>query len=172
MVTQDQAIAERLMKLRVHGGARTYYHDEVGFNSRLDALQAAVLKAKLPFLADWSARRRENAAYYTAAFADIAEIVPPFVDPANESIFNQYTIRVPRRDALKEHLAAKGIGHSVYYPLPLHQQQCFAYLGYPAGALPASEQAAAEVVSLPIFPELSTAQLDEVIAAVRGFFGK
>ena len=172
MVTQDQAIADRLMKLRVHGGARTYYHDEVGFNSRLDALQAAVLKAKLPFLADWSAKRRENAAYYTAAFADIAEIVPPFVDPANESIFNQYTIRVPRRDALKEHLAAKGIGHSVYYPLPLHQQQCFAYLGYPAGALPASEQAAAEVVSLPIFPELSTAQLDEVIAAVRGFFGK
>lgn len=172
MVTQDQAIAERLMKLRVHGGARTYYHDEVGFNSRLDALQAAVLKAKLPFLADWSARRRENAACYTAAFADIAEIVPPFVDPANESIFNQYTIRVPRRDALKEHLAAKGIGHSVYYPLPLHQQQCFAYLGYGAGSFPVSEQAAAEVVSLPIFPELSRAQLDEVIAAVRGFFGK
>jgi dTDP-4-amino-4,6-dideoxygalactose transaminase len=172
MVTQDRSLYERLMRLRTHGSVKTYFHEEVGFNSRLDALQAAVLRAKLPHLAAWSAKRRENAAYYTAAFADLAEVVTPTVDPANESIFNQYTIRVPRRDALKEHLAARGIGHAVYYPLPLHLQQCFAYLGYKAGAFPESERAAAEVLSLPIYPELTRAQLDEVVSAVRGFFGR
>ena len=172
MVTQDQAMFDRLMKLRTHGSVKTYFHDEVGFNSRLDALQAAVLRAKLPFLAEWSAKRRGNATFYDSAFADIGEIVTPFVDPVNESIYNQYTIRVPKRDALKAHLAAKGIGHSVYYPLPLHLQQCFAYLGYKAGAFPESERAALEVLSLPVYPELSRAQLDEVVAAVRGFFGR
>ena len=172
MVTQDQDLFDRLMKLRTHGSVKTYFHDEVGFNSRLDALQAAVLRAKLPFLAEWSAKRRENAKFYDAAFADIGEIVTPYVEPENESIYNQYTIRVPKRDALKEHLAAKGIGHSVYYPLPLHLQQCFAYLGYTAGAFPESERAAQEVLSLPVYPELSPAQLDEVVAAVRGFFGR
>ncbi len=172
MVTQDEDIYNRLMRLRTHGSVKTYFHEEVGYNSRLDALQAAVLKAKLPFLAKWSAKRRENAAYYNAAFADIAEIGTPYVEPASESIFNQYTIRVPRRDKLREHLSAKGIGHSVYYPLPLHLQPCFAYLGYKAGACPESEKAANEVLSLPVFPELTRAQLDEVVAAVRGFFGR
>jgi len=172
MVTQDEALAQRLLRLRTHGSVRTYFHEEVGYNSRLDALQAAVLRAKLPFLAAWSAKRRENAAYYSAAFTDVPELVTPFVDPANESIFNQYTIRVPRRDALKEHLTAKQIGHSVYYPLPLHLQPCFAYLGYRKGACPESEKAANEVISLPVYPELTRAQADEVIAAVRGFFGR
>jgi dTDP-4-amino-4,6-dideoxygalactose transaminase len=172
MVTQDEALFNRLMRLRTHGSVKTYYHEEVGFNSRLDALQAAVLRAKLPHLDKWSAKRRENASYYNAAFADVAEIGTPFVDPANESIFNQYTIRVSRRDDLKAHLAAKGIGHSVYYPLPLHLQECFAYLGYKQGACPEAEKAANEVVSLPVFPELSRVQLDEVIAGVRGFFGR
>jgi dTDP-4-amino-4,6-dideoxygalactose transaminase len=172
MVTQDEKLYNRLMLLRTHGSVKTYLHEEVGYNSRLDALQAAVLKAKLPFLAKWSAKRRDNAAYYNAAFADVAEIGTPYVDPANESIFNQYTIRVERRDKLREHLSAKGIGHSVYYPLPLHLQPCFAYLGYKAGACPESEKASNEVVSLPVFPELTRAQLDEVVAAVRGFFGR
>jgi dTDP-4-amino-4,6-dideoxygalactose transaminase len=172
MVTQDEALYHRLMRLRTHGSVKTYFHEEVGYNSRLDALQAAVLKAKLPYLARWSAKRRENAAYYNAAFADVPAIVTPFVDPANESIFNQYTIRVPRRDKVREHLTAKGIGHSVYYPLPLHLQPCFAYLGYKQGACPESERAANEVLSLPVFPELTSAQLDEVVAAVRGFFGR
>jgi dTDP-4-amino-4,6-dideoxygalactose transaminase len=172
MVTQDEPLYHRLMRLRTHGSVKTYFHEEVGYNSRLDALQAAVLKAKLPYLARWSAKRRENAAYYNAAFADVPAIVTPFVDPANESIFNQYTIRVPRRDNMREHLSAKGIGHSVYYPLPLHLQPCFAYLGYKQGAFPESEKAANEVLSLPVFPELTSAQLDEVIAAVRGFFGR
>jgi dTDP-4-amino-4,6-dideoxygalactose transaminase len=172
IVTQDERLYERLFRLRTHGSVKTYLHEEVGYNSRLDALQAAVLGAKLPFLAGWSAKRRENAAYYTAAFADIADITPPYIDPANESIFNQYTIRVAQRDALKAHLAAKGIGHSVYYPLPLHLQPCFAYLGYREGQCPESEKAAHEVLSLPVYPELTRAQLDEVVAGVRSFFGR
>lgn len=171
-VTQDEALFEALMKLRTHGSRRTYYHEVVGYNSRLDALQAAVLRAKLPHLAVWSARRRENAAYYTAAFADLADVTPPYIDPANESIFNQYTIRVPDRDALQAHLTAAGIGSAVYYPLPLHRQPCFAYLGYGEGTCPVSERAAREVLSLPVFPELTRAQLDEVVQAVRSFHGR
>ncbi len=172
MVTQDDALAVRLKRLRVHGGAKQYFHDEVGYNSRLDTLQAAVLSAKLPHLAGWSAKRRANAAYYDRAFADVPEVGTPYVEPVNESIYNQYTIRVPKRDALWEHLKGKGIGANVYYPLPLHLQPCFAYLGYREGQCPESERAAREVLSLPVFPELTTAQLDEVIAAVRGFYGR
>jgi dTDP-4-amino-4,6-dideoxygalactose transaminase len=171
MVTQDETIANRLMRLRVHGGLKTYYHDEVGFNSRLDSLQAAVLLAKLPHLEKWSAARRRNAAYYDAAFADMDEVRTPYVDPNNVSIYNQYTIRAKRRDELQDHLKAKGIGHSVYYPLPLHLQPCFAYLDYREGECTESERAAKEVVSLPIYPELTESQLDEVAGAVRSFYG-
>ena len=172
IVTQDAAISERLLRLRTHGSIKTYFHEEVGYNSRLDALQAAVLAAKLPHLAAWSARRRENAAYYDAAFADVAEVVTPYVDPLNESIYNQYTIRVERRDALQTHLKARGIGNAIYYPLPLHLQPCFAYLGYREGSCPESERAAREVISLPVYPELTTSQRDEVVEAVRAFFGR
>jgi dTDP-4-amino-4,6-dideoxygalactose transaminase len=172
MVTQDERLAQRLLRLRTHGGVKTYFHEEVGFNSRLDTLQAAILSAKLPHLARWSERRRENAGYYTSAFADIASIVPPVIASENESIFNQYTIRIPdgRRDALRAHLTAKGIGSNIYYPLPLHLQPCFAYLGYKEGQLPQAERASREVLSLPVYPELTRAQLDEVVAAVREFF--
>jgi dTDP-4-amino-4,6-dideoxygalactose transaminase len=172
IVTQDATIAERLMRLRVHGGAKQYFHDEVGYNSRLDALQAAVLRAKLPHLAAWSEKRREHARFYDTAFADVAEITTPYVDPRNESIYNQYTVRVPRRDELQAHLKSRGIGSAIYYPLPLHLQPCFAYLGYKKGQCPESERAAGEVLSLPVFPELTQAQLDEVATAVRGFFGR
>ncbi len=172
IVTQDDELATRLRRLRVHGGARTYYHDEVGYNSRLDALQAVVLAAKLPHLSHWSAGRRANAAYYSSNLADVPEVTVPWVDPANESIFNQYTIRVPRRDALQTYLKERGIGSSIYYPLPLHLQPCFAYLGYQAGQCPESEKAAGEVLSLPIYPELTSAQLDEVVGTVRAFFGR
>jgi dTDP-4-amino-4,6-dideoxygalactose transaminase len=177
IVTQDDAIAERLRRLRVHGGAKQYFHDEVGYNSRLDALQAAVLSAKLPHLAGWSAKRRENAAYYDAAFADLAArgvVLTPYVAPENESIFNQYTLRVAggRRDALQAALKAAGVGSSIYYPLPLHLQPCFAYLGYREGQCPESERAAKEVLSLPIYPELTRAQLDEVVAGVHAFFAR
>jgi len=172
MVTQDEALFETLLKLRTHGSRRTYFHEIVGYNSRLDALQAAVLRAKLPHLESWSAARRRNAAYYDAAFADLPEVVTPYIDPANTSIYNQYTVRVPQRDALQAHLKDRGIGCSVYYPLPLHLQPCFAYLGYQQGQCPESERAALEVLSLPVFPELTTVQLDEVIGAVRAFFGR
>lgn len=172
MVTQDAGLAERLRRLRVHGGLRTYFHEEVGYNSRLDALQAAVLSAKLPHLAAWSAKRRENAGFYDAAFAELSEVRTPVIDPLNESIYNQYTIRVPRRDELQAHLKSRGIGSAVYYPLPLHLQPCFAYLGYKEGSCPEAERASAEVLSLPVFPELTRAQLEEVADAVRSFFGR
>ena len=177
ITTQDERIAARLKRLRVHGGAKQYFHDEVGYNSRLDALQAAVLSAKLPYLAGWSAKRRENAAYYDAAFADLARnaaLTTPYVAPENESIFNQYTLRVPngKRDALQTFLKERGIGSSIYYPLPLHLQPCFAYLGYKEGQCPESERAEQEVLSLPVVPELPRQQLDEVVAGVRGFFAK
>ena len=172
MVTQDDALFETLMKLRTHGSRRTYYHEIVGFNSRLDTLQAAVLLAKLPHLEGWSEARRRNAAFYDAAFADVPEIVTPYVEPANTSIYNQYTLRADKRDALQGHLKGLGIGNSVYYPLPLHLQPCFAYLGYQEGQCPESERAAKEVISLPVFPEMTSAQRDEVVVAVRSFYGR
>jgi dTDP-4-amino-4,6-dideoxygalactose transaminase len=170
MVTSDDAAADRLKKLRLHGGAKQYHHDEVGTNSRLDTLQAAVLLAKLPHLAQWSAKRREHAGYYTKALAGVPQVKPPVVDPANEHIFHQYTLRAERRDDLAAHLKKEGIGHAVYYPVPLHRQPCFAHLGYKDGSLPHAEQASREALSLPIYPELTRSQLDRVIDAIRGFY--
>lgn len=170
MLTSDDALALRLRRLRTHGGLTKYYHDEVGTNSRLDTVQAALLLGKLPFLAGWSAARRERAAWYTARFASHPEIIPPAVDPANEPIFHQYTIRTRHRDALARHLAARGIGCAVYYPLSLHLQPCFAYLGHRAGSLPQSEAATAEVLSLPVYPELTEVQQQAVVDAVLEFY--
>jgi dTDP-4-amino-4,6-dideoxygalactose transaminase len=170
MVTSDDALAERLRRLRLHGGAKQYHHDEVGTNSRLDSLQAAVLLAKLPHLAAWSAKRREHAAYYTRGLADLPAVRPPVLDPANEHIFHQYTVRVERRDELQAHLKSRGIGSAVYYPVPLHLQPCFSHLGYRSGRLPESEGASGEVLSLPVYPELTRDQLDCVIEAIRGFY--
>ena len=170
IVTQDDALAERLRKLRLHGGARQYHHDEVGYNSRLDTLQAAVLLAKLPYLQGWSRARAERARRYTDAFTGHAAVCPPKIDPANEHIFHQYTIRVPRRDELQAHLKAQGIGNAVYYPLALHLQPCFAHLGYGRGSLPVTEAAMESVISLPIFPELTSEQQVAVIAAVLSFY--
>jgi dTDP-4-amino-4,6-dideoxygalactose transaminase len=130
IVTQDDALAARLRRLRVHGGMREYFHDEVGYNSRLDTIQAAVLLAKLPHLEGWSAKRREHARYYNEALAGVAGVRTPVVPPENESIFNQYTIRAERRGDLAAHLKKKGVGNKVYYPLPLHLQPCFSYLGH------------------------------------------
>ena len=177
LVTQDAHIAERLKRLRVHGGAKQYFHDEVGYNSRLDALQAAVLSAKLPHLAAWSAMRRANAAFYDSALAMLAQsgaLTTPYVAPDNESIFNQYTLRIAdgKRDALQTFLKANGIGTSVYYPLPLHLQPCFAHLGYREGQCPESERAAREVLSIPIYPELTRQQLDEVVAGINAYFSR
>ena len=172
VVTQSDELAKRIKRLRVHGGMKTYYHEEVGYNSRLDALQAAVLSAKMVNLKSWSATRRKNAGYYNAAFADLDDVRTPTVDPANECIYNQYTLRVAKRDALQSHLRDKEIGSAVYYPLSLHLQPCFEYLGYKRGAFPESERATQEVISLPVYPELKQSQLDEVVDAVRGFYGR
>jgi len=172
VVTQRDDLATRVRRLRVHGGMKTYYHEEVGYNSRLDALQAAILSAKLANLAMWSAARRKNASYYDAAFADLDDVRTPTIDPANESIYNQYTLRVARREELQAHLREKGVGTAIYYPLSLHLQPCFEYLAYKRGAFPESERATKEVISLPVYPELKQPQLDEVIEAVRGFYGR
>jgi dTDP-4-amino-4,6-dideoxygalactose transaminase len=170
MVTSDDQTAERLRKLRLHGGAKQYHHDEVGTNSRLDTLQAAILMAKLPRLAGWSASRRDHAAYYTATLTAVGPVRPPVVETNNEHIFHQYTLRVERRDALQAHLKGKGIGSAIYYPVPLHLQPCFSHLGYKPGRLPVAESAAREVLSLPIYPELTRAQQDYVIDGIRGFY--
>ncbi len=171
MLTQDSALARRLASLRLHGGTREYHHDEVGFNSRLDTLQAAILLAKLPHLATWSAGRARLAERYDRGLAGVSGVVTPVVDPANEHIFHQYTIRAERRDALQAFLAERGIGTKVYYPLGLHLQPCFAHLGYRPGSLPATEAATAAVLSLPIYPELTEPQQDHVVASIREFYG-
>jgi len=167
IVTQDTTLAERLRRLRTHGGAKQYHHDEVGTNSRLDTIQAAVLKVKLPHLDGWNAARRAHAAAYAEALADVPDLTTPPTDPANEHIFHQYTVRTSRRDHLVASLKARGIGCAVYYPRPLHLQPCFASLGYAEGQFPEAERASREVVSLPIYPELTAEQHGEVIRAVR-----
>lgn len=169
MVTQDAALAARLARLRTHGGSRQYYHEDVGTNSRLDTVQAVVLLTKLPFLAQWSAARRARAERYRAALAGVPGVEVPITARGNEHIYHQYTLRTPAREALRRHLTARGIGTAVYYPLALHQQPCFASLGIPAGSLPAAERAAAEVLSLPVFPELTDAEQDRVIEAIHTF---
>jgi dTDP-4-amino-4,6-dideoxygalactose transaminase len=170
MLTQDDALGSRLAKLRLHGGARQYYHEEVGFNSRLDSLQAAVLLVKLRHLQQWNEARRARAAWYDHALGSIPGITPPPVDGANEHIYHQYTIRARRRDDLLAHLKAQGIGCAVYYPVALHLQPCFAGLGYVLGSLPVTERAMAEVLSLPIYPELTEAQQGLVVDTIRRFY--
>jgi len=170
IVTQDDAVAERLRRLRLHGGTRQYHHDEVGTNSRLDSLQAAVLLAKLPFLAGWSEARRRNAARYSEGLAGLPQVRTPLTDPANDHIFHQYTVRVERRNALQTFLRERGVGTAIYYPLALHLQPCFGHLGYRPGSLPASESVMQEVLSLPVYPELEPAQQDWVIESIRAFY--
>jgi dTDP-4-amino-4,6-dideoxygalactose transaminase len=174
LVTDDDAYADRIRRLRTHGGVKMYHHDEVGFNSRLDTLQAAILLAKLPYLDRWSAARRENAAWYDARFAPLEEagiLRRPLIPEGSESVYNQYTLRVRDRDGLRAHLQQQGIGSAVYYPVPLHLQPCFAYLGYAAGDFPESERAAAEVISIPVYPELEAEERARVAEAIEGFYG-
>jgi dTDP-4-amino-4,6-dideoxygalactose transaminase len=170
IVTQDDKLAERLRRLRLHGGSRQYMHEEVGTNSRLDTLQAAVLLAKLPYLERWNHARKRNAARYTEAFTGHPSVCPPAIDPANDHIFHQYTIRVPQRNELQAHLKRQGIGHAVYYPLALHLQPCFAHLGYRPGRLPVAEATMESVLSLPVSPEMTEQQQNTVISAVKSFY--
>jgi len=170
IVTNDDGLADRLFKLRVHGGRQMYHHEMVGTNSRLDALQAAVLTAKLPHLDGWTRARRQHAQIYDSAFADHDAIQTPHVEPGNHHVFNQYTLRVRDRDALKAHLDKSGVGTAIYYPVPLHLQECFASLGYKRGDLPECEKAAQEALSIPIFPELRADEQNQVTELIRNFY--
>ena len=170
MVTSDDALAEKLFKLRVHGGRQMYHHEMVGTNSRLDSLQAAVLAAKLPHLDAWAEARRAHAAAYDAAFADLDAVLTPVTDEGNYHVFNQYTLRVRERDGLKQQLDAAGISNAIYYPVPLHLQQCFESLGYRAGQLPVTEAAVQEVISIPVYPELTAGERTRVIDTIRAYY--
>jgi dTDP-4-amino-4,6-dideoxygalactose transaminase len=169
VVTNDDETAELLRMLRVHGGRSEYYHEIVGYNSRLDTLQAALLSAKLPYLKAWTEARRKNADRYDEALKDLP-LKTPKAMPWAYHIYNQYTIALDRRDELMEWLKERQIGHKIYYPVPFHMQKCFGDLDYSAGDLPQSEKAAASVVSIPIFGEMTEAEQGEVIDSIRGFF--
>jgi dTDP-4-amino-4,6-dideoxygalactose transaminase len=172
--TDDEELLRLLKLIRIHGSAHTYYHELVGGNFRIDALQAAVLNVKLDHLEKWHAARQRNAAIYDEMLADSVVITPPLAE-GNTSIYNQYVIRIPgdgsERDALKEKLAARGVGSAIYYPLGLHEQKCFAYLGYRKGDLPQTERACREVLALPIFPELTEEQVRYVATQIRDILG-
>src|SRR5207253_3568 len=167
--TSDDRLAEICRKLRVHGSGHTYHHEMIGGMFRMDAIQAAVLNVKLKYLRQWDEARRRNAALYDALLAD-SKIIPPRIDDGNWSIYNQYVVRVSDRDRVKQRLADRGIATAVYYPVPLHLQECFRYLGYRKGDLPVSELACAEVLALPVHADVREDEIryvaDELLAAV------
>lgn len=174
VTTDDDALAKKLLALRVHGSEEKYYHKYVGLNSRLDGFQGAVLRVKLPHLDSWTNKRRSNADNYRRLFTDLGlteQISLPVERVNAKHIYNQYVIRVPgRRDELRGYLTKIGIGTDIYYPVPLHLQECFAYLGYGPGDMPESEKAAVETLALPIYPELRPAQQEYVAKTIADFF--
>ena len=185
MTTRSSALDSHARSLRAHGMTRRYFHDEMGWNSRLDSLQAAVLSVKLKYVAGWNQRRRELAARYNELFlaagvgvmpspgkpGSVADgVILPWTHPRAQHVFHQYVVRVLRRDELKAHLTVQGIGCEVYYPLSLHQQAALARLGYRTGDFPESERAAAEVLALPMYPELRDEEVERVVAAIRSFY--
>ena len=177
LTTTRDDLAESLRKLRVHGMEPRYYHDVVGINSRLDSLQAAVLRIKLPLLNDWTNQRAQNAIRYTEMFNHCGlhdVITSPKIDTRGRHVWNQYIIRVAdgKRDALREHLTTSGVGTEIYYPVPLHLQKCFDNFGWKMGDLPITESAAKETLALPIFAELTPAEQATVVGRIAEFFGK
>ncbi len=168
ILCQDAGLAQKCRHLRMHGEDRRYYHSMIGGNFRLDALQALVLDIKLPRLNDWTAARRAHAAFYNSALK--SPVRAPHIVPGNVSVFNQYVVRVPRRDELQAYLAERGVGSAIYYPVPLHLQECFRYLGGKPGDCPVAEQASQEVLALPVFPELSQEQLEYVAKTINTFY--
>lgn len=182
VTTGDEKIADRCRLLRAHGMRQRYFHEEVGWNSRLDTLQAAVLLVKLRYLEEWNRRRRECARIYQALFLQHGVVDPgpypdegvvlPYVDPRGTHVFHQYVIRVSRRDDLRKFLTECSIGTEIYYPVPLHEQSSLKSLGYRAGDFPESERAAAEVLALPIFPELAREEQESVVSAIADFLSR
>jgi dTDP-4-amino-4,6-dideoxygalactose transaminase len=173
VVTDDEAMAERIRVLRVHGSQPKYHHHLIGGNFRLDELQAAILSVKFQHLERWTEARRRNAERYDRLFEEMGiteHIQLPTIQEGNRHIFHQYVIRVPQRDRLREFLHSKGVGTEVYYPIPLHLQKCFKYLGYKEGDLPKSEKAAKETLALPIYPGLSQEQQEYVVEQTRNFY--
>ncbi|HEV3037889.1 MAG TPA: DegT/DnrJ/EryC1/StrS family aminotransferase [Candidatus Angelobacter sp.] len=179
LTTDDPVLAEHVSRLRDHGSRRRYHHEEIGANSRLGAIQAAVLRVKMPYLQQWNSERRDRAAAYDQMFADAgftnagaaaAPITLLKTRPEAHHIYHQYVIRVKRRDQLKAFLADRGIGTQIYYPVPLHLQECFAYVGYAAGDLPETEAAAAEVLALPMFAELREEEQQYVVEMIAEFY--
>ena len=172
LVTSDDQFARRARMMRVHGMDPKYHHPVIGGNFRMDALQAAILRIKAPHLAAWSQARRENAKRYSTLFRDAGltdQVTLPVEPPERRHIFNQFVIRTPRRDDLRAHLTARGIGTEIYYPEPLHVQPCFSYLRHQRGDFPAAERAAAESLALPIYGELTPAQQETVVDAIAEF---
>ncbi len=174
VTTNDEDLANMLFALRVHGSEERYYHKWVGLNSRLDGFQGAILRVKLPHLDIWSDQRKSNAELYRQALAELAgsgSVILPKERPSVRHIYNQFVIRVPeKRDELRDFLSENSIGTDIYYPVPLHLQECFAYLGYKAGDLPQAEKAAAETLAIPIFPELKPEQIEYVSEKIAEFF--
>ena len=173
ITTNDKALADSMAMLRVHGSQVRYLHEAVGINSRLDALQAAVLQIKLKYLDQWTEGRRRNAERYRQLFAQTKYadcVVLPPTKPGNFHVYNQFTIRVPKRDELRTFLKEKGVGTEVYYPLPMHLQNCYRELGHQKGSFPVSEQAAEEVMSIPIYPELTESQQGYVVETIAEFY--
>ena len=174
VTTNNDALANKLIALRNHGAEVKYYHKWVGLNSRLDGFQGAVLRVKLPHLEGWTEARRSNAARYRQLFTDAGlteQIGLPIERENCRHIYNQYVIRVPnRRDELRDYLAEHNVGSDIYYPVPLHLQECFAYLGYKTSDLPESERAANETLAIPIYPELNPSQQEYVVSTITEFF--
>lgn len=169
LITNDDLLAERIRRLRVHGQSQQYLHQEIGLNSRLDALQAVVLQVKLEYLYGWNEKRRANAQLYKQLF-ERSSIICPMEWPDNYHIYHQYTIMVNKRDHLKQYLTEQGIGSAIYYPLPLHLQPCFKYLGYEKGDFPIAEKCSEKVISIPIYAELTEAQIKKVAETILQFY--
>ena len=169
-VGNDPGKLDVIRRLREHGQAKKYYHDSEGYNGRLDAMQAAFLRIKLQHLPEWTAARRRVAGWYREALAGIDWVELPFEDPRGEHVYHLYVIEADRRDALQAHLQAAKVGTGLHYPLPLHQQVAYAYMGLGAGAFPVTERAAARLLSLPMFPELSQPQVEYVAETIRRFY--
>jgi Predicted pyridoxal phosphate-dependent enzyme apparently involved in regulation of cell wall biogenesis len=171
LLTNNAAFAARARSLREHGSTVRYYHDEVGFNYRMEGIQGAVLGVKLKYLSKWTAERRRVAHRYHELLADTPLQLPREADYA-ESAYHLYVVRHPRRDELKKHLEENKVGCALHYPLPLHLQKCYASLGHKAGDFPVTEKAARECLSLPIYPELTDAQIQRVVEVIKQFFAK
>ncbi|MFZ2658296.1 MAG: DegT/DnrJ/EryC1/StrS family aminotransferase [Victivallales bacterium] len=172
ITAQDPVLGERLEIMRGHGSKPKYFHKFVGGNFRLDTIHAAILIVKLKYLNSWSEGRRKNAAIYDDLLKSVKTVSTPFIEKHSVSIFNQYVIRVPKRDELRKFLTEKGIGTEIYYPLSLHEQECFKPLGHKKGDFPESERAAAETAALPIYPELASDQIKYVADSIREFYNK